>query len=577
MLVVSLCFCFYSSIARADICETNPTLSSCGWDANLPDDVDEHTISDDSQVSVPLDFGFPFYGDTYTHSWMHSNGVVSFLGTNSPTVGHLCCNGLDIDGGATTNYGSALSHFIAPLWTDLKDYNRDIDGDGIDDDGFYTQGDSDSMKYFWRNVSEYGRQSNTNTFGVEIKDDGQIDMYQYDVNISNHSVFTGIVGDLSNDEYNQLSYHANSQGTLSKSNSFGNNPYTFNSSASIYDNGVTASNEFNAQCSANPLYNPACPGYADAYAAYLFLQQCNANPLYDSACNGYAEAYYNQQCSLDALYDTGCDGYEQKYYETYVEPYIDTGVEDETNTTTVTTDDDVFEDFATSDVVESITSYEVTGDAFVDQILRDTNEVEPVTIEVPDVMITEEFTEPTVEVEIVDVQEETVEEEILIASIEEEGNIDEEVQSDSNVEESVDTDEGNEESNDNGLGNEGDTSEDTQGGTESREQTSEDDREQKESRKEKVKKLVKKRATQLADNMGKAASIEVQQQLQNQILALIGFNPDFTVYAGANITQPQFYTVTQMQDSNIPNNQRGLRNGLAQQLLHEKMVDMQYE
>ena len=192
-------------------------------------------------------------------------------------------------------------------------------------------------------------------------------------------------------------------------------------------------------------------------------------------------------------------------------------------------------------------------------------------------MITEEFTEPTVEVEVVDVQEETVEEEILIASIEEEGNIDEEVQSDSNVEESVDTDEGNEESNDNGLGNEGDTSEDTQGGTESREQTSEDDREQKESRKEKVKKLVKKRATQLADNMGKAASIEVQQQLQNQILALIGFNPDFTVYAGANITQPQFYTVTQMQDSNIPNNQRGLRNGLAQQLLHEKMVDMQYE
>jgi hypothetical protein len=572
VLVVSLCFCFYSSIARADICETNPTLSSCGWDANLPDDVDEHTIGDDSQVSVPLDFGFPFYGNTYTHSWMHSNGVISFLGINSPTVGHMCCNGLDIDGGATTNYGSTLSHFIAPLWTDLRDYNRDIDGDGIDDDGFYTQGDSDSMKYFWRNVSEYGVQSNTNTFGVEIKDDGQIDMYQYDVNISNHSVFTGIVGDLSDDEYNQLSYHANSQGTLSKSNSYGNDAYTFNNNSLIYSNIPS----IEAQCNANPLYNPACPGYADAYAAYLFLQQCNANPLYDSACNGYAEAYYNQQCSLDALYDTGCDGYEQKYYETYVEPYIDTGVEDETNTTTVTTDDNIFDDFATSDVVESITSYEVTGDAFVDQILRDTNEVEPVTIEVPDVMITEEFTEPTIEVE-VDIQEEVVEEEMLIASIEEEGNNDGEIQSDSNVEESVDTDEGNEDGNNTQFGEEGDTSEDTQGGTESNEQTSEDDREQKESRKEKVKKLVKKRATQLADNMGKAASIEVQQQLQNQILALIGFNPDFTVYSGANITQPQFYTVTQMQDSNIPNNQRGLRNGLAQQLLHEKMVDMQYE
>ena len=32
-----------------------------------------------------------------------------------------------------------------------------------------------------------------------------------------------------------------------------------------------------------------------------------------------------------------------------------------------------------------------------------------------------------------------------------------------------------------------------------------------------------------------------------------------------------------MQDQKLPTNPRGLRNGLAQQLLHEKMVEMQYK
>ena len=35
-------------------------------------------------------------------------------------------------------------------------------------------------------------------------------------------------------------------------------------------------------CYNNPLYDPQCPGYANA----LFLQQCTANPLYDPACPG---------------------------------------------------------------------------------------------------------------------------------------------------------------------------------------------------------------------------------------------------------------------------------------------------
>ena len=68
---------------------------------------------------------------------------------------------------------------------------------------------------------------------------------------------------------------------------------------------------YNQQCTANPLYDSGCPGYA---AAYL-TQQCNSNPLYSTSCTGYTTAYYNQQCALDALYDKGCTGYDQAYFD----------------------------------------------------------------------------------------------------------------------------------------------------------------------------------------------------------------------------------------------------------------------
>ena len=58
-------------------------------------------------------------------------------------------------------------------------------------------------------------------------------------------------------------------------------------------------------CHNNPLYDPQCPGYANA----LFLQQCTTNPLFDPTCPGYQTAYLNQQCSANPLYDPACPGY----------------------------------------------------------------------------------------------------------------------------------------------------------------------------------------------------------------------------------------------------------------------------
>lgn len=65
------------------------------------------------------------------------------------------------------------------------------------------------------------------------------------------------------------------------------------------------------QCTANPLYNTACPGYAAAYQ----IQQCTINPLSSPDCPGYATAYLNYQCSTNPLFSTTCQGYEQAYFD----------------------------------------------------------------------------------------------------------------------------------------------------------------------------------------------------------------------------------------------------------------------
>lgn len=93
----------------------------------------------------------------------------------------------------------------------------------------------------------------------------------------------------------------------------------------LYDSGCPgyAQAYFSQQCTANQLYNQACPGYAVAY----LLQQCNLNSLYSTTCSGYSNALSqcttdplgNQlcpayqtatvECSLNPLYGSFCPGY----------------------------------------------------------------------------------------------------------------------------------------------------------------------------------------------------------------------------------------------------------------------------
>ena len=320
----------------------------------------------------------------------------------------------------------------------------------------------------------------------------------------------------------------------------------------LYDSGCPGYSTafYNQQCSIDALYDAGCPGYADAY----FNQQCTLDPLYDTGCSGYAVAYFDQQCSLDTFYDSQCPGYDEAYYNKYVKPGLDKQVEEAAGTST-----DTIEEVAT---VDSLTNVSTTGDATVDEILRD-NVAEIVVVDVAPI-------EPVIEVEIEPQEQEESVEEIELAEMEMEDELSE---SSSDVDESVGEDQSNDESPERGDEGDSDQASDEAGGES---ESGESDSEKKESKRDKMKKAVAKRASQLAENMSQAATLEAQQAVQQQVLALINYVPGFnqygTIMPGGEYPGGELYQPTQ-----LPESRRGLRNGLAQQLLHEEMVDMQYE
>lgn len=262
-------------------------------------------------------------------------------------------------------------------------------------------------------------------------------------------------------------------------------------------------------CHNNPLYNPNCIGYAEAYAQQLYDQQCQASALYDTGCPGYTTANFTQQCTIDPLHDTNCPGYA-----------------DQILTLTQQEDHHHEEEWtAQSNIIEPEDAYmpTITGDTTIDSILGDLNEL-PITI---------------VEVEVDEIQAEQITQEVESTEYPE-------------IVETTDVSEENIVKN------------------------PFEKNKKKDKSKEKVKQLVTEKAMNLANTMSVAASLDQQKLVQAEILALMDFTPGFQNYgytlAGGTIPDGQLY-----KPKSLPESRRGLRNGLAQQILHEKMVDMQWE
>jgi len=268
-----------------------------------------HSIGDDGYAVVPLQFGFPFYGRTFTHSFMFDNGVVGFY---DPTANAGCnpqnnyCGGQQWSAPSpNTNMGQQFSYTIAPLWADIAPNPSTK---------YYTQGTNEYQRYMWENIHEfYSGGSRLNTFGLELTPTGSIDAYYSLVNINSSNTFVGTIGNPAAGEWNTIGYYPYGTVLNQMSNwsmaGTGANPCVADPLSSASCPGY-AQAYLTQQCSINALYNPSCPGYAEAY----FIYQCTANSLYNPSCPGYAAAYLEYQCSIDPLYSTSCSGYEQAYY-----------------------------------------------------------------------------------------------------------------------------------------------------------------------------------------------------------------------------------------------------------------------
>lgn len=395
------------------------------------------------------------------------------------------------------------------------------------------------------------------------------------------------------------------------------------------------------QCTLNPLYDSSCDGYAAAYLAQQcaldatydsscdgFLEaKCEANALYSVQCSGYAEAYFNQQCLLNPQYDPDCNGYiapvtpsdpgtvddgtgtgdavvddiletpdlpiiviptapEPEPEIELPEIEIDTGVgTNNTNTTPEIEIPDIDIDIPEVNIesIEAEVENEIEQELEIEPEIEtepETNNNEPTTEE----NTTEETTEENT------VEEETVEEE----TVEEETTEEESTEEESTEEESTEEESTEEESTD--EADEKEESEESEEKESEEKEESENEevvakkdtknkkvkklsaKEKAAAKKKKMKEIIKEKLKQLAVLMGEAESLKEQAALQQLIAALINYVPGFNEYGKYNIPGINFYQPEAIyEDKKIPENQRGLLNGLASELKHKKMVDMQYE
>jgi hypothetical protein len=252
---------------------------------------------DDSTIHINLGHSFSYYGGTFTDTWMSSNGFLMFY---DPTTGvgnnsynnSRCCNGLDLANRA--NIGS-YSYMIAPLWTDLIDKTI-----GANSGYFYETSDQGSS-FLWYNLHEYYN-NNTNTFQLNLHTDNSFDFIYDEVDITNHSVFVGFTGDVTQDkdELNQLAF-ATAQADFDEFDIDFHDETVPGGRAWYGNDGGYSSGP---DCS-NPLNDSSCTGYAAAY----FAQQCTNDPLYDSGCDGYDDAVFDQDCINDQQFSEFCPGY----------------------------------------------------------------------------------------------------------------------------------------------------------------------------------------------------------------------------------------------------------------------------
>ena len=263
----------------------------------------------------------------------------------------------------------------------------------------------------------------------------------------------------------------------------------------------------------------------------------------------YADNVYNQQCNLDPLYDYGCDGWDDAYIDEYVEedvPEVWEVDEGDVESIFVLEEPEIFEVIE----IEALDDYTLIATTLEEAI--------PEMEDLFEEMAQEELIEE-IEAELEEFLEPELEEEPLEEPIEEE--LDEPEPEEDTVQEEQTEEEPEQEA-----------------VVEVVEQPVLKKVAKKASKKDKMREIIGNKLKNLATEMGEAASLEEQQKLQSLILALLNFNAGFNSYNTQLLIDGVFYEDKGIYlDKDIPDNQRGLRNGLANEILHNKLMDLQWQ
>ena len=224
----------------------------------------------DDQLSgaFNLDFTFNFYDEGFTTARMATNGCLHFgLGTGNINYNNYC-------GDYTPDPLPQYDNTLFPFWTDLiRDNNSKM----------LAKNFSDKTVFGWYDLREYNRSGSDNSFEVVLWTNSTFDYRYGELDIIQHDVLIGEQKDASN-FYQYLFYDECSTGTTNSSScvTVDWNNSIINSSlengGSLY--GTGSGNGID--CS-NPLNDPTCPGYWEAFDD----QQCALDPQYAPFCPGY--------------------------------------------------------------------------------------------------------------------------------------------------------------------------------------------------------------------------------------------------------------------------------------------------
>lgn len=107
---------------------------------------------------------------------------------------------------------------------------------------------------------------------------------------------------------------------------------------------------------------------------------------------------------------------------------------------------------------------------------------------------------------------------------------------------------------------------------EDEEAESEEEKAEREAEEEKDSRERLEKALSAADN----SMLFANALATSQMLDTVNMATNMNAYYQTNIQGGVYRESISLQDKQLPENRQGLRNGLAQQLLHEKMIEMQY-